>query len=52
MGKGGGNRGTVMQHCLIFRNLKGLKRGSLEKRCGSWEYILEAGGLDATVPRQ
>lgn len=30
----GGNRGTIMQQCLIFRTLKGLKRGSQEKRGG------------------
>ena len=45
-----GNRGTIMQQCLIFRNLKGLKGGSREKRSGSWEYMLKAGGLDASAP--
>ena len=39
-----------MQQRLIFRSLKGLKRGSREKRGGSWDYVLEAGGLDAPVP--
>ena len=33
--KKGGNRGTIMQQCLMFRNLKGLKRGSREKRGGA-----------------
>ena len=41
-----------MQQCLIFRNLKGLKREAEKKRGGSWEYILEAGGLDAPVSPQ
>ena len=46
----GGNRGKIMQQRLIFRSLKGIKRGSREKRGGSWDYVLEAGGLDAPVP--
>ena len=50
--KKGGNRVTIMQQCLIFRNLKGLKREAEKKRGGSWEYILEAGGLDAPVSPQ
>ena len=34
----GENRGTIMQQCLIFRNLKGLKRRSQEKRGGRFGH--------------